>query len=156
VCASGEAPPKTTVFLATPFNEAQGRFSPKTRWIAYASDESGRFEVYVRPFPATNEQWKVSVAGGTQPEWSRDGKELFYVAADRKMMAVPIGTDGDTFTAGTPQALFNVEIPEGSAPYPTDYAVSADGRRFLVNSIVEQTSRPALTVVLNWTADLRK
>jgi len=147
---------EASVFLATPFNEAQGRFSPDTRWIAYASDESGRFEVYVRPFPARDEQWKVSLTGGTQPEWRRDGKELFYISADRKLMAVSVATEGNTLVAGSPHALFDVEIPEGSAPYPTDYAVSADGQRFLVNTVVEQTSRPTLTVVLNWTAELGK
>jgi Tol biopolymer transport system component len=147
---------KAAAFLATPFNEAQGRFSPDTRWVAYASDESGRFEIYVRPYPARDQQWRVSVAGGSQPEWRRDGKELFYISADRKMMAVPTAIDGETFTSGTPRVLFDVDIPEGSAPYPTDYAVSADGQRFLVNTVVEQTSRPTLTAVLNWTAELGK
>jgi Tol biopolymer transport system component len=118
---------KGSDFLVTPFNEAQARFSPNARWIAYASDESGRFEVYVRPFPAANEQWKVSGAGGMQPEWRRDGKELFYIAADRKLMTVPVTIDGGGFSAGVPHALFDVDIAELSAPYPTEYTVSADG-----------------------------
>ena len=89
-----------------------------------------------------------------QPEWRRDGKELFYISADGKLTAVPVVTDQATFTAGTPRALFDVEVPEATAPYPTDYAVTADGQRFLVNTVVDQPTRPALTVILNWTAAL--
>ena len=147
---------KASTFLGTPFNEAQARFSPNTRWVAYASDESGTFEVYVRPFPAASGQTQISIAGGTQPEWRRDGKELFYISADGKLTAVPVTTDGATFSAGTPRGLFDVEVPEPNPPFPTDYAVTADGQRFLVNTVVDQPTRPALTVILNWTADLKK
>jgi hypothetical protein len=147
---------KASVFLSTPFNEVQGRFSPNGRWMAYASDESGRFEVYVRPFPAASGQTLISIAGGMQPEWRRDGKELFYISTDGKLTAVPVTTDGDMFTAGTPRALFDVDVPEPSAPYPSDYAVTADGQRFFVNTVVDQPTRPALTVILNWTAEIRK
>jgi Tol biopolymer transport system component len=147
---------KSRTFLGTPVNEVQGRFSPNTRWVAYVSDESGRFEVYVRPFPAASGQTPISIAGGTQPEWRRDGKELFYISADGKLTAVPVTTDGATFGAGTSHALFDVEVPEPNPPYPTDYAVTADGQRFLVNTVVDQPTRPALTVILNWTADLKK
>jgi len=147
---------KASTFLSTPFNEAQARFSPNTRWVAYASDESGTFEVYVRPFPPASGQTQISIAGGTQPEWRRDGKELFYISADGKLTAVPVTTDGATFSAGTPRALFDVEVPEPNPPFPTDYAVTADGQRFLVNTVVDQPTRPALTVILNWTADFKK
>ena len=147
---------KASTFLGTAFNEAQARFSPNTRWVAYASDESGRFEVYVRPFPAASGQTQISIAGGTQPEWRRDGKELFYISADGKLTAVPVTTDGATFSAGTPRALFDVEVPEPNPPFPTDYAVTADGQRFLVNTVVDQPTRPALTVILNWTSGLKK
>jgi Tol biopolymer transport system component len=145
-------------FLATPFNEVQGRFSPNSRWLAYASDESGSgFQVYVRPFPAASgQQTQISIAGGMQPEWRRDGKELFYISADGKLTAVPVTTDRPTFTVGAPHALFDVAIPEPSPPYQTDYAVTADGRRFLVNTVVDQPTRPALTVILNWTSGLKK
>jgi len=144
-------------FVEGPTNEVQGRFSPNQRWIAYASDESGKFEVYVRPFPAQNTQsTTISIAGGMQPEWRRDGKELFYISADGKLMAVPVISDQSAFTAGAPAALFDVEVPEPTAPYSTDYAVTADGRRFLVNTVVDQPTRPALTVILNWTAPLSK
>jgi serine/threonine-protein kinase len=140
---------KKTPFLATPFNNVQPRFAPNGRFIAYASDESGRFDIYVRPFPTGSSQTKVSLAGGMQPEWRRDGKELFYVSDDGKMMGVPVAIDGE-FRAGAPHALFDVETPEAAAPYPTHYAVTADGGRFLVNTVVDQSDRPVLTVMLNW------
>jgi Tol biopolymer transport system component len=73
-------------------NEQQGRLSPDGRWIAYTSDESGRFETYVRQFPPADASWRVSLEGGTQPEWRRDGRELFYVNGDRRLMAVPLDT----------------------------------------------------------------
>jgi Tol biopolymer transport system component len=144
------------LLLASPFSEVQARVAPNSRWIAYASDESGRFEVYVRGFPSMGGQWTMSPAGGMQPEWRRDGRELFYISRDRKLMAVPVTTDGGNFSAGVPRALFDVDLPEPSAPYPTDYAVSADGQRFLLNTLVDQPSRPPLTVVLNWMLGLSK
>jgi len=148
---------ESSTFLDTPFHEVQGRFSPNTRWVAYASDESGRFEVYVRPFPAAaGGQMLISIAGGMQPEWRRDGKELFYISADGKLTAVPVTTDGARFSAGTAHALFDVEVPDLNPPHPTNYAVTADGQRFLVNTVVDQPTRPALTVILNWTAALKK
>ena len=94
-------------FLSTPFNEVQPRFSPNGRYVAYASDESGRFEVYVRQYPTGTAQWKVSLAGGTQPEWRGDGRELFYIGGDGKATAVPASTEGE-FQIGTPRALFDV------------------------------------------------
>jgi Tol biopolymer transport system component len=148
------ADPARQPFLNSRFNEIQARFSPNGRWIAYASDETGRFEVYVRPFPATAGQWPISAGGGMQPEWRRDGKELFYISADGRLMAVDVTTDSAAFAAGVPRPLFDVEVPEATAPYPTDYGVSADGQRFLVNTVVDQAERSSLTVILNWTADL--
>src|SRR4029079_14637497 len=124
---------KANTFLGMPSNEVQGRFSPNMRWVAYAWDDAGRFEVYVRPFPAASGQTQISIAGGTQPEWRRDGKELFYISADGKLTAVPGTTDRTTFSAGTPRALFDVEVPESNPPFPTDYAVTDDGQRLLVN-----------------------
>ena len=144
-------------FVTGPSNEVQGRFSPNQRWMAYASDESGQFEVYVRPFPSqTTQSIPISIGGGMQPEWRRDGKELFYMSADGKLTAVPVVADEATFTAGAPRALFDVEVPEATAPYPTHYAVTADGQRFLVNTVIDQPTRPALTVILNWPAALNK
>jgi Tol biopolymer transport system component len=143
-------------YLNSRFNEIQPRFSPNGRWIAYASDETGRFEIYVRPFPVADGKWPISAGGGMQPEWRRDGRELFYLSADGKLMAVDVTTDGAGFAAGVPRALFDVDIPETTIPYPSDYTVSADGQRFLVNTVVDQPSRPPLTVILNWAAALGK
>jgi hypothetical protein len=134
----------------------QARFSPNWRSIAYASDESGRFQVYVRPFPAAAGQSQISAGGGMQPEWRPDGKELFYVSADGKMMAVSVTTDQPAFTAGVPRALLEVDIPEPIAPYPSDYAVAASRQRFLINTVVDQPERPSLTVMVNWLAGLKK
>jgi hypothetical protein len=91
-----------------------------------------------------------------QPEWRRDGEELFFISADGRLMAVPLKTTGPGLDAGTPRALFDVEIPEPDAPFPTDYAVTPDGQRFLVNELVDEASRPALTVMLRWIDHLRK
>ena len=148
--------PTPSQYLATRFNEVQGRLSPNENWIAYASDESGRFEVYVRPFPAGGTASLISIAGGTQPEWRRDGRELFYVTPNGELIAVPVTTDHAVFSAGTPRALFTVDLPEPSAPFPNDYAVTADGQRFLVNTIVDPPTRSSLTVVVNWRAELQK
>ena len=85
-----------------------------------------------------------------QPEWRRDGRELFYISSDRRLMVVPVTTDQDAFSAGVPRPLFDIDVPEPSAPYPGDYAVSADGQRILVNTSIEPSSKPSLTVILNW------
>lgn len=143
-------------FWTSRFNEVQARFSPNGKWVAYASDESGKFEIYVRPFPPAPAQWAITSGGGIQPQWRADGKELFFVAGDGTLMAADVTTDSLTFSARPPRPLFPVEIPEMIAPYPNDYAVTADGHRFLVNSIVEQPTKPALTVILNWAAELQR
>jgi hypothetical protein len=152
VALQGERRPAS--WLATPFNEVQARVSPNGRWMAYSSDESGRFEVYVLGFPVAGRRWTISASGGMQPEWSRSGRELFYISSRRELMVVPVTTDGPMFTVGVPRALFEVDMPEPTAPYLGDFAVSADGQRFLINSIVE-ASAPPLTVVLNWAAGRR-
>src|SRR5207245_9168171 len=96
---------KATVFLQTPFNETHPTLSPDGRWMAYTSDESGRNEVYVQPFPGPGGKWQVSTGGGETAKWRRDGKELFYVAPDGKMKAAPVKADA-TFEAALPQPLF--------------------------------------------------
>ena len=143
-------------FLQSPFNEAQGRLSPDGRWMAYISDESARLEVYVQPFPPTGTKWQISTDGGAQPAWRGDGKELFYVAAAGKMMAVSVNPTARDFDAGVPRPLFEVTTPEVSAPYFWHYAVTSDGRRFLVNAVNRTSSSIPLTVLLNWEAALKK
>jgi Tol biopolymer transport system component len=139
---------------AFPFaTEAQiqegSRFSPDGRWIAYMSDESGTYEIYVRPFPGPGGKWQVSTAGGSEARWRRDGKELFYVSVDNKIMAVPMSLDA-TLKAGSPKALFSV-----SKSYYT-YDVSADGQRFLVKSDVAEPANLALTLLTDWTTLLKE
>jgi Tol biopolymer transport system component len=144
-------------FLQTPFDERQGRFSPDGRWIAYASNESGAWQVYVRSFPTSSGQWQVSTNGGAQPQWRRDGRELFYVSADRKLMAVDVTAHGPTFDVGVPRELFVMHISSISMPGPRNiYTATKDGQRFLVSSLVGDPSASPTTVVLNWTADLKR
>ena len=139
--------------LRTDFEEHQGQFSPDGRWIAYVSDESSTQQVYVQTFPPSGGKWQVSTAGGVMPLWSRDGKELFYLALDRKIMAAPVKM-GTTFEAGVAQPLFEARIT-GAGPFGYAYAVSADGRRFLVNTTLADNTPQAVTVVVNWTAALK-
>ena len=146
---------KPHVFLQTPFNEMQGKLSPDGHWMAYTSDESGMLEVYVRPFPAGAEKWAVSTNGGSEPKWRGDGKELFYLGADRKLMSVPIAAGG-TLEAGVPKALFETKVGSINPEYRNQYAVSKDGNRFLINAVSAGASSPPITVVLNWTAGLKK
>jgi eukaryotic-like serine/threonine-protein kinase len=140
-------------FVRTDFQEAGGRFSPDGRWIAYISNESGRYEVYVQSFPVSGGKWQVSNGGGGSPRWRRDGRELFYLSADGKLlMAVEVDGSSDTFEAGVPKRLFEPRVGAISGDSPYDAA--ADGRRFLINALVEENVPAPVTVVLNWTADL--
>ncbi|MBA2525783.1 MAG: serine/threonine-protein kinase [Pyrinomonadaceae bacterium] len=149
---SGERQPFP--FLQTEFNEQQAQFSPDGKWIAYTSDESGAPEVYLQTFPASAGKWRISTGGGGQPKWRRDGRELFYIAADRKLMAVDVKL-GATFEAGVPKALFGTRVLTLTDNFRNHYAVTADGQRFLINSNVEETSIAPISVVVNWTADLK-
>jgi Tol biopolymer transport system component len=148
--AEGKARP----FVTGPSREEDGRFSPNGRWVAYISDESGQLEVYVRPFPGPGSRRQISTTGGAMPRWRADGQELFYVALDNKLMAVPVKT-GDVFEAGAPMPLFETHIR--TEPHFTQYDVSADGQRFLINTMVETVAeREPITLVLDWTATLER
>jgi Tol biopolymer transport system component len=140
-------------YLDSPFNEGNGVFSPDGRWIAYESDESGRPEVYVQTFPLTNQKIRISTGGGTEAEWSKGGGELFYLAANRDLMAVPYRVNGTTFAPGTAKALF--AIP-GNVTRRA-YAPTRDGRRFLVaKTSDDQAGADPVTVVLNWQTGLKQ
>ena len=154
-----ESPTKPIPILQTPFAEADAQFSPDGHWIAYMSDESGRFEIYVRAFSpdgAPVGRLKLSSLGGRAPRWRADGKELFYLSLDsEKVMVVPVGISAGVVHSGTPSALFPARLPGdvGDNRYP--YDVSADGQRFLIEEPAgAQTSLP-LTVVVNWQATLK-
>jgi Tol biopolymer transport system component len=152
---------KPIPFLTTPANEAQGELSPDGRWMVYVSNESGANDVYVQPFPATGSRWPVSTGGGLEPHWRRDGKELYYVsAAPQKLMAVDVKTQGAMFEASVPHSLFDVTGIPGGTIGPNGrtgaYAASADGQKFVVSlQPPAQVSNP-VTIVLNWTAGLKK
>ena len=149
---------KPRPYLATEFNEAHAKFSPDGKWVAYGSDEIGRTEIFVRPFPnASGGKWQVSTAGGDQPYWRADGKELYFLAPDGVLMAVAVST-GDHFEMGVPEKLFQTY----TVPQPligsdrNQYAVSADGKRFLINSSPSQTLYSPIQLVFNWTKLLKK
>ena len=140
-------------FLQTPFNEYPAAFSPDGRWIAYASNESGRSEVYVMPFPGPGGKWQVSTAGGSYPRWRRDGAELFYLAADNRLMAATVNGQGSGFEVGAVRPLFATRARTARRYM---YDVSADGQRFLINTLVEEAALEPITLVVNWTAGLRR
>jgi len=150
---SGDGRP--TAFLQTEFTEVLGAVSPDGRWMAYTSDESGAFEVYVRPFPVTGGKWQVSTHGGSEPKWRPDGREIYYIAPDKSLMAVAIST-GPGFESGVPKALFEARVPGVTLPFPRTYVVAERGQRFLLNTIVERATSSPITVVLNWTAEQRQ
>jgi serine/threonine protein kinase len=141
---------KPFIFLKTDFNELRGRFSPDGHWIAYTSDESGRYEIHVRPFPGPGGQWQVSTAGGIIPNWAPNGKELYYIASDGTLMAASITINGGTVVPGRPVALFHTRILGGSTETSAgrEYDVSRDGR-FLINTVTEDAVSP-ITLILNW------
>ena len=149
-------------FAQTPFAENHGQISPDGRWMAYASNETGRNEVYVRPFPSGAGKWQISTTGGVVPRWRRDGKELFYMGATNlgKLFAVEVKASGATLEAGVPKALFDTGYVAMGHPGGTyhAYAVSPDGQRFLIprpaSAGAEETTSAAITVVLNWHSGL--
>jgi hypothetical protein len=144
------------VFLQTPFNEVGGRFSPDGRWIAYQSNESGRNEVYVAPFPGPGGKWQLSTAGGAFPRWRRDGRELYYLAPDNKLMTALVSGEGSAFQVGVVRALFETRPRSGVNLNAYAYDVSADGQRFLVNTLMQEATSAPITIVVNWTAGLKK
>jgi serine/threonine protein kinase/Tol biopolymer transport system component len=142
-------------FLQTEFNETHSQFSPDGRFVAYVSDESGRAEVYVQTFPASGGKWQMSTAGGDQPQWRRDGRELFYLAPDKTLMAVPIAA-GNSLEPGTPATLFATQVPStGLTGDRNHFIVTADGQRFLVNNVIDAGNKQPITLVLNWAANLK-
>ena len=147
---------KSSLFLKAVSVLRNGQFSPDGKWVAYASNESGKWEIYVNSFPAERGKWQVSVGGGEQPRWRGDGKELFYLSSDGKMMAAPV-TIGAHFDAGTPIALFQAApLQPFALPDQFIYDVSRDGQRFLIITPVKQAETAPMSVVLNWTAKLNK
>jgi len=148
VAASGDRNRKP--WLNTSFNESGGEFSPDGWWVAYQSNESGRMEVSVRPFARRDDKFSISRDGGRYARWRGDGRELFFVRLDGKLMAADIDTTKG-FAATVPKELFQTSLVPG-ANHP--YAVSRDGQRFLIPVILNQPGATPLTVVVNWPARL--
>jgi Tol biopolymer transport system component len=153
---------KPIPFQTTEFDEIYGQLSPDSHWMAFVSDRSGRREVYVRPFPPGDGEWTISIAGGEQPRWKGDGKELFFEAADGKLMAVPVtkAIPGakPSFDAGAPVALFDAHLVHSPGGTGFAYDVTRDGNRFLIDAAVNsgRATAPPLTVVTNWSAGAKK
>ncbi|HET9529649.1 MAG TPA: protein kinase [Blastocatellia bacterium] len=135
-------------FLQSEFGETWARFSPDGRWVAYVSNETGMNEVYVREFQGSGGKVPISTGGGGSARWRVDGKELFYISGG-KLVAVDVKVVGSNFEAGVPRVLFEI-------PRSVGFEVSGDGQRFLIPIPVEETSPTPITVVLNWTADLKR
>jgi len=138
--------------VQTPFREHDAVFSPDGRWIAYTSDESGRDEVYVAPFPGLGRKWQVSTSGGVLPRWPGTGSEVFFDGPGERIMAAAVSAHDDTFQAGQTQPLFEIR-PQRPGTF---FDVTPDGRQFLVNTAAQVQNSTPMTLVVNWPADLRK
>jgi eukaryotic-like serine/threonine-protein kinase len=139
--------------VRTNFVEAFGQFSPDGKWIAFQSNESGRYEVYVQPFPGPGAKNQVSTRGGAQMRWRRDGRELFYIGLDSRLMAVPIRSSAEGIVPGEPIALFEARVGEivpRQSGYNLSYVVAPDGQRFLISTVIEEPAASPISVMLNW------
>jgi serine/threonine-protein kinase len=150
--------PTQQIFVQGPFNAGGARFSPQGNWVAYVSDESGRNEVYVRPYPEGT-RVQISAAGGSQPVWSSNGRELFFRSGD-ELLSVNV-TPGQNFTASKPVVLFSRSMPEESSgrayEFMADYDISKDGSRFVTPKYnPNSTNVPRARVILNWFAELKR
>jgi Tol biopolymer transport system component len=144
---------KPTLAVQSSLNALHGKLSPDGRSLAYASDESGQWQVYVQRFPDSEDRRQISANGGSEPRWRRDGRELFFLSSDMKIMSAAIPR-GDAFAAEAPAPtpLFQTRVPLTGNPYRVNYAVSGDGQRFLVNVAVGEGLSAPLTVLQNWPA----
>lgn len=148
------------IFLKTPFDERTGAFSPDGKWVAYQSNASGPLEVYVRPFLASggtsDAQWQISRAGGIQPRWRADGRELYFIAPDGTLMVTPIAAQSDGLRPGAPVPLFHTRMWGGgtTANAKQQYDVAADGR-FLINVANDETTSTSITLIQNWTPEVK-
>jgi Tol biopolymer transport system component len=143
---------KLIPIVATPFDDKDARFSPDGRWIVYASDESEQSEIFVIPFPGPGRKWQISTAGGFDPQWRRDGKEIFYLAPDLKLMSVDVSAQESSFEPGQAKPLFQ-HPPYGGGEA---YDVAPDGQKFLVKRALETKSGSTLNLALNWPSEMKK
>ena len=139
--------------IDSPADMMHGNFSPDGRLIAYCSNYSGEWKVYAQTFPPSDRIWKISTQGGYQPRWRADGREIYYLTKERKLMAVPVDA-GPSFAV--PKPLFQTQVPSGMTSINMHYVPGRDGRRFLVNTQIGEPRPSPITVVLNWSAALKK
>ena len=137
------------ILLKSEFDERTPSFSPDGKWFVYSSDEPGQTEIFVRRFPMTHEQWRLSTSGGQQPLWGRNGREIYFLSLDGRFMAAPV-TVGATFSAGEPQELFRTPVRLNTVF--RHYAASADGQRFLMVIPLNAFDSDFFRVILNWQA----
>jgi len=142
---------KAEPWVSSPFTEKEAKFSPDGRWISYDSDESGRMEIYVRGFSPPGGKWRVSSDGGSSAVWNRNGKEIFYVSRDARLMSVAVGP-GAAFEGGTPVPLFTIPGELLNLGVVTQYDVSPDGQRFLMNLNTPTQGQKLITLVSHWTS----
>ena len=140
--------------LQTEFDEVQGQISPSGRWLAYTSNQSSGFEVYIQPLQADGRKWQVSVGGGADPQWRADEKEIFYLASDGRMMSVSL-TGGTSLVPGFPRPLFRFRDIAVIPPYLSAYNVQRDGQRFLVRASTEEVETHPLNVLVHWSVPVR-
>jgi hypothetical protein len=154
--------PRVEPLLETPFEERNGVPSPDGHWLVYESNNSGRFEIYVRPFPHVGDgQWQVSNGGGSRPLWARNGRELFYVAPDGALMTVPVLSRGTTWGAGTAVPVIEGRYYMSTTTYMSrQYDISPDGQRFLMikdsSGPDQPAAPPSLIVVQHWVEELKR
>jgi eukaryotic-like serine/threonine-protein kinase len=144
-----EHPDEPRPLVQTEFDEMQGQISPSGRWLAYTSNQSSRFQVYVQPLQADGRKWQISTDGGSDPKWRADEKELFYIGRDGRMMSVDLSAVA-AFDPGTPRSLFPLRDFAVAAPYLSAYDVQRDGQRFLVRVPIEDLQTHPLNVLVHW------
>jgi Tol biopolymer transport system component len=140
--------------VQTDFDDVQGQISPSGRWLAYTSNQSSRFEVYVQPLPPDGRKWQVSVAGGSDPKWRADEKEMFFLASDGQMTSVAL-TGSTSFDPGVPRPLFRFRDIAVISPYLSAYNVQRDGQRFLAPASTEELQTHPLNVLVHWSVPVR-
>jgi dipeptidyl aminopeptidase/acylaminoacyl peptidase len=147
---------KAAPYIRAPRKQVSGRFSPDSQWVAYASDQSGQFEIYIQRAASNQARWQISNLGGTEPVWRANGKELFYLAPDGKLMAVEIRFRNDGLDFSIPKALFESGLKTSTFASAGLLNVSGDGEHFLLNREVGGEPPANVTIVLNWAETLRK
>jgi len=156
---SAQGDKKVELFVQTNFVDAQAHFSPNGRWIAYVSNETGQFEVYVAAFPSDGGKVPISVGGGSQPQWRADGRELYYYTPNRKLMAVEVNGEGSTFQIGASKALFEIRVGGAGLdqlfPGNSYYTPAPDGTRFLVPAVPQAPVPQQINVIVDWHANLK-